>query len=130
MTNKLSMMTGVRPALLALALIGAACGPFRRGAALDEQTLVFFSNESSEQAAVYAVVSAGEGARIGTVFAGQTDTLVVPATMVGRGSVNIVARMLARSEAPRTGPIAMHAGQRWQVTLPSSLRTLFVLPAQ
>jgi hypothetical protein len=94
---------------------------------LDESAIVYFSNGSTEQAAVYAV-SGGESRRIGTVFAGQLMKLRVPATMVARGSVNIFARLLARNELPQSGAIAIRPGSSYEVTLLPDRRTMMVLP--
>jgi hypothetical protein len=113
-------------AILVLAAVG--CGPFRRGAGQPPAVLIF-TNESLEQASVY-VVAQGLGARrIGTVMAGMTDTLRVPADVAIRGSLNIVARLLARSVVPQTGPISLRSGEQYHVTLPLDARLLSILPA-
>ena len=109
----------------------AACGgaPARANSAVnpEEPAMVYFSNHSTEQAAVYAV-SGGESRRIGTVFAGQLAKLKVPASMVARGSVNIFARLLARNELPQSGSIAIRPGSSYEVTLMPDRRTMTVLP--
>ena len=117
--------------ICAAALSAAACGgkPSRANSALapEEPALVYFSNNSTEQAAVFAV-SGGESRRIGTVFSGQLAKLRVPANMVARGSVNIFARLLARNELPQSGSIAIRPGSTYEVTLNPDRRTMTVLP--
>lgn len=114
---------------MAVAMSAAACGGTRAntGFAEQEPAVVYFSNETPEQAAVYAV-SGGEQRRIGTVFAGQLAKLRVPASMVARGTVNIFARLLARNELPQSGSIAIRPGSTYEVTLMPDLRTMMVLP--
>jgi len=91
---------------------------------------VIFVNQSLDQADVYVVTDAGSSQRIGTVFAGRTETLDVPANILARGgTVSIAARLLARSLAPRTGPLTLSAGEQLQITLPSNAQSLTVLPA-
>jgi hypothetical protein len=112
-------------------LLGAAiaCGHFSSDVGADSRPLIFFTNESLDQADVYAVVPGTQALRIGTVMPGRTDTLSVPATiMAGAGNVEIVARILARNYAPRTGPVSINPGDRLEVRLPSDEKTLIVLP--
>jgi len=115
----------------AATLSAAACGgaPARANSGVnpEEPAMVYFSNHSTEQAAVYAV-SGGESRRIGTVFAGQLAKLKVPASMVARGSVNIFARLLARNEQPQSGSISIRPGSSYEVTLMPDRRTMTVLP--
>ncbi len=107
----------------------AGCGRFMHGGSGDEAQIVFV-NQSLDQADVYVVGGAGQSQRIGTVFPGRTETLTIPSSVVASGgTVNIVARLLARSLAPRTGPITISGGQQLQVTLPPDERTLTILPA-
>ena len=119
---------------LALAAVGlfttASCGRLmHRGEDLPT-TQVIFVNQSLEQADVFAVMDAGQSVRLGTVFAGRTDTLSVPYDIVSRGAtVTIAARLLARNYAPHTGPLVLTPGEMLQITLPSNLSTLTVLPA-
>jgi hypothetical protein len=115
---------------MAVAMSAAACGGSQRANtsfAPEEPAIVYFANETSEQAAVYAV-SGGDKRRIGTVFAGQLAKLRVPASMVARGSVNIFARLLARNELPQSGAIAIRPGSHYEVTLLPDLKTMMVLP--
>jgi hypothetical protein len=91
---------------------------------------VIFANESLDQADVYAVLNGGQSQRIGTVFAGRTETLDIPTNIISAGgTVSIVARLLAHTYAPSTGPLTINAGDRIRVTLPSTGRSLSVLPA-
>jgi hypothetical protein len=118
-------------AWLGLACVGA-CSPLRRQRAplSDASPVVIFENQSLEQAAVYAVARGGPGVRIGTVQAGRTDTLAVGAgALDASGSVTIVARLLARSRTPNTGPLTLQPGDRILVRLPPDARLLSVLPA-
>lgn len=91
---------------------------------------VIFVNQSLDQADVFIVNEGGQTQRIGTVFAGRTETLTVPSTFVsGATTVSIVARLLAHTTAPRTGPITLSPGQSVEITLPSMANTLTILPA-
>ena len=115
--------------MMSLTALAAACGPMRRGGA--PQARIVFSNESLDEAAVYAVSSGGQQTRIGTVMAGRTDTLRVPAgAMGGDNATNIVARILARSRTPSSGRITLNPGDVVQVTLSSDERILSVLPGR
>ena len=118
---------------LALAMAGligvASCGRIMHVGSDEPSAQVIFINQSLDQADVYTVTDAGVGRRLGTVFAGRTDTLDVPVEVVSRGgTVNIVARLLARSFNPSTGPLVISAGEILRVTLPSGEQTLTVLP--
>ncbi len=114
-------------ALAIFLALGAACGPFHMGS--DQRAYLIFSNESLDQADVFATGSDGLPIRIGTVFAGRTDTLPVPETVTGQGgTVNISARLLARLGVPRSGPISIRPGDRFQVRLPTDEKMLVVLP--
>jgi len=87
--------------LATVALLGAAtaCGPFRSRGPAGEPAILVFSNQSLDQATVYAVAPGADYIRIGTVMAGRTEELKVPPDMVLRaGTINIVARLLARSQ--------------------------------
>jgi hypothetical protein len=107
----------------------AACGPLRRPAA-QEQAILSFTNESLDQADVYAVAGT-QSVRIGTVHAGRTERLVVPPDIAFRGSnVNVVARLLAQSNRPQTGPITLRPGERLEIRLPMDQRALVVLPVR
>ena len=109
--------------------VTAACGPLRRPAA-QEQAILSFTNESLDQADVYAVAGT-QSVRIGTVYAGRTERLVVPPDIAFRGSnVNVVARLLAQSNRPQTGPITLRPGERLEIRLPMDQRALVVLPVR
>lgn len=106
------------------------CGHFMHNGSDEQTAQVVFVNQSLDQADVYVVGDAGQSQRIGTVFAGRTETLTIPYSVISRGgTVSIAARLLARSIAPRTGPLTISGGTALQVTLPSDERTLTVLPA-
>lgn len=112
---------------LALVAFAAACGPFRMGSA--ETAAIVFTNDSIDQADVYAVGPDGAPFRLGTVLAGQTSTLTVPATVLGQGgNINVAARLLAHNRAPQTGAFSLRTGDQVRVRLPSDEKTLIVLP--
>jgi len=127
----ISLYTGGRRgrlALAALSLVGAACSTVGRGSGQPASAIIF-TNESLDQAAVYVVAPGVEFRRIGTVIPGRTDTLTVPSDLVARaGTLNIVARLLARNDLPQTGPVTLTAGDRYRVRLGSDARTLSFLP--
>ena len=119
-------------ALFALATL-SACHRNRSAseieAASNEPTTIEFRNESLAQADVF-VSSASMGARrLGTVFAGRTETLTVPKDIAIRGTINVAARLLARSAIPSSGSIAISPGAHLSVRLPLDERALYVLPA-
>jgi len=116
-----------RLTLLLVAFTAVACGPRRRGPAEPLATLVF-SNESLDQATVYVVAPGADFRRIGTVIPGRTETLTVPAEFTNRGTLNIVARLLARSDVPQTGPVTLRPGERYEVRLQGDGRVLSFLP--
>jgi len=121
-TNRLHLIV-----LTAVVAGVAACGPYHRGSG-QPPAYLYFTNESLDQADVYATLPGNQPTRIGTVFAGRTDTLTVPADMAARGNFNVFARLLARSARPSTGPIAIRPGEHLQVRLPLDQRLLVVLP--
>ena len=119
------------PIIIGVLSITAACHNLQNDTAAGElASVVIFTNDSPDEAALYAVVS-GTQTRIGTVMSGRTDTLSVPPTIAGSGqTVNFVARPLAKSIRPQTGPISMSPGDWIQVRLPADERLLVVLPAR
>ena len=127
MTRNRSLTNRVRLMMFAVATVVAACAPFHKGAG-QPPAYLYFTNESLDQADVYAVLPGDQPVRIGTVAAGRTDTLTVPPEMSSRGNVNVVARLLARSARPSSGPIAIHPGDRLAVRLPIDQKMLVVLP--
>jgi len=115
-------------AMAITAVTVAACGTFHRGSG-EPPALLYFTNESLDQADVYAVSSGGASTRIGTVSGGRTDTLTVPRDVVARNdNVNLVARLLARSAMPSSGPIPIRPGDHLAVRLPIDQKMLVVLP--
>jgi hypothetical protein len=118
-------------AVVAFVLFSAAsCGPFRPATGTPP-TVIYFTNQSLDQAAVYIAASGLSFRRIGTVAAGRTETITVPSDLATRAAtVNIVARLLARSELPQTGPVSIRPGERYEVTLPPDARLLSFLPAR
>src|SRR4051812_43761124 len=121
-----------RCALALVILAATACGAFRHknsGERLPD-AVVIFNNQSMDQADVYAVGSSGQPVRIGTVFSGRRENLRVPSGATGgRRSVKLIARIFASDRTPRTGSIALSAGDTVLVTLPVDEKMLTVLPA-
>ena len=108
----------------------AGCGRLHTGEAagdLCSSARVYFSNESLDEAAVYAS-SGSQQVRIGTVMAGRTDTLNVSPTLLSNGTIYLIARPLARSSVASSGPIAIHGCDELSVRLPAVQNTLIVLP--
>ena len=107
-----------------------SCGRLKPGQSVSaEQAVVIFTNESLAQADVFAVAPSVSARRIGTVMSGRTETLTVPAEIATRGTLQLVARLLASPRAPGSGTIAIRPGDRLAVRLPLDERTLVVLPA-
>ena len=116
--------------LVAVMAALSACGRVKPGeAGAPERALIIFTNESLAQADVFAVAQGISARRIGTVMAGRTDSLVVPAEIASRGSVRLVARLLASNSTPNSGTVGIHPGERLAVRLPLDERMLVVLPA-
>ena len=112
--------------------LGGAChgGKPRPAADPDAVATVLFTNESLDQADVFAVPGGGTRVRLGAVLPGRTETFTLDRSALGgTGSLVIVARLLARSNMPDTGPLTLIGGQRIAVRLSSDARTLSVLPA-
>jgi hypothetical protein len=125
------MRIDVRRSLISLstALLLTACGPFHRGG--PPEAAIIFHNDSTDQADVYALGSGGDPIRIGTVFAGRTETLKVPSTATGATSrVNVVARIFASGRVVSTGPFTLESGQTMDVRLTSDEKMLAVLPSR
>ena len=120
-----------RVLLMTLAAILAACGHFGMGGSTEGSALIIFHNESLDQANVYVSAPGSDWVRIGTVFGGRTDTLVVRNSLIASGSgVNVVARILASSAVPTSGNIPLHPGDAFDVRLSSDLRSLTATPAR
>jgi hypothetical protein len=110
-----------------LTIAGSACGPFNLGAR--ERAAVIFTNETTDQADVYATISGSDAVRIGSVFSLKTDTLMVPSSVTDRSAqINIVARVFARNVQPSTGLVTLRAGDMIRVRLTSDGRMLAVTP--
>ena len=129
MGNSILRRARVRSVGIAFALAATtACGGFRNTQSAQERAVIAFTNESLDQADVYAVTGT-QSIRIGTVLAGRTENLVIPGDIAFRGqNLNVVARLLAQSRRPSTGPITLSPGQRIEVRLPMDQRQLVVLP--
>jgi hypothetical protein len=112
----------------ALGVLVAGCGKFRRGVGEPPATLIF-RNDSFDQATVYVVRDGSDSHRLGVVPGGRTDTLVVSSDLI-RGAVNIVARLLARSNYPQTGQVTINPGEWYELTLTSDSRLISFLPAR
>ena len=125
-----------RRALLMLTLTAlSACAHNSKGKDIgniseaEEPTTLEFRNESLAQADVFIASSGSGSRRIGTVFAGRTETLTVPKEVAGRGTITVFARLLARTRTPSTGSIALSPGTHLSIRLPMDERSLYVLPA-
>jgi hypothetical protein len=114
--------------MFAMALTAAACSRNQTGQAGLQPAKIIFTNESLNQADVFAVIPGVDSRRIGTVFAGRTDTLTLPGDLALRGDVRLVARLLAGGTAG-SGVVAVRPGDAIQVRLPLDMKTLVVLPA-
>ena len=109
-------------------LAAAACGPFHMGSR--ERATLIFTNESVDQADVFATIGSSQTIRVGTVFSLRTDTLSVPESVTEQagGRTNFIVRQLGRSYRPSTGPITLRSTDVVRVRLPSDGRSLFVMP--
>lgn len=89
---------------------------------------VVFSNESLMQSDLFAVISgSSESRKLGTVFAGRTETLRLPYEFTRRGGVSLVARMLSGGTVS-TGVVSIQAGDTVHVQLPLNHNMLVMLP--
>lgn len=117
-------------ALLAAAFSLAACGPFRHGTS-EPDAVVVFHNQSPDQADVFALGPGGDPVRIGTVFAGKTESLRVPQTVTGGANrVNVFARVFPTGRVVASGPFSVGPGDSMDVTLTSDEKMLSVLPSR
>jgi hypothetical protein len=115
--------------VVAAAMALTSCGPFHRGS--QPESVVVFRNQSPDQADVYAIGSGGDPIRIGTVFAGRTETLRVPSAITGASSrVNVVARIFPTGRVVVTGPFTLMPGDSMDVTLTGDQKILSVLPSR
>lgn len=125
------MRIQIRRALVVVAAAMAltSCGPFHQGS--QPESLVVFRNQSVDQADVYAIGSGGDPIRIGTVFAGRTETLRVPSSITGASSrVNVLARIFPTGRVVVTGPFTLMPGDSMDVTLTGDQKILSVLPSR
>jgi hypothetical protein len=113
-----------------VALSSACAAPYHQGEASGAlATRLYFTNESLDQAAIYAGQPGLRPIRIGTVMAGRTEVIVVPSTVMGgSGQINVFARPLGRDAGPDTGPLTLNPGEALSIRLPMDQRTLIVLP--
>lgn len=123
-----------RHALLLASLVAlSACHRNRSASDLEaesnEPTTIEFKNESLAQADVFVSAASSGARKLGTVFAGRTETLTIPKDIAMRGTINIAARLLARSRVPTTGSLAISPGTHLSVRLPLDEKALYVLPA-
>jgi hypothetical protein len=119
------------PALAAVAAASAGACAMRKGSApAPEPSYVVFTNQASDQAAVYARRGGGgsDMVRIGSVASGRTETLRVPVAISRDGSLSVVARLLARRGLISSGEFVVRPGERVSVTLGASANILTVLP--
>lgn len=116
------------PVVLILAAT-AACGSARSGPT-EPPAVLIFTNESLDQATVYVVAPGVDFRRLGTVIPGRTEMLEVPREFTARGTVNIVARLLARSDLPQTGSVSIRPGERYEVKLQLDGKVISFLPAR
>jgi hypothetical protein len=114
--------------LAGIVFLTTACGPFHRGA--EPEAAIVFHNQSTDQADVYAMGQGGDPMRIGTVFAGKTETLRVPSAIIGGANrVNVIARIFAVGRVVRSGAFSLAPGDSMDVTLSSDEKILSVLPS-
>jgi hypothetical protein len=122
-----------RGAIVAVALsaIAAGCASTPEPDPVPQTpAVIYFANNSADEAAVYAIRDGVREVRIGNVMSGRTDTLTVPYDMVISGSMRIYARPLARNYVVSTGTLTLRPGEAIVVRLPLSERTLAVLPPE
>lgn len=117
--------------LLAGAAMLGACSrnqPESDAAPTNGPAAVIFSNESLTQSDLFAVISgSSESRKLGTVFAGRTETLRVPSDMTQRGGISFVARML-NGGLLSTGMVSIRPGDTLHVELPLNHSMLMLLP--
>jgi len=95
-----------------------------------ERATLIFTNDSVDQADVYATIGSSQTIRVGTVFSLRTDTLAVPTSVTEQagGQTTFIVRQLGRSYHPSTGPVTLRSSDVIRVRLPSDGRSLFVTP--
>jgi hypothetical protein len=114
--------------LLLLAMLVAACGPFRRTPE-SESVYVTFVNESSAQLDIFAVTP-GSRFRLTTLSPGRSERVRLPDTVVGAGAggVNFVARVFPDRGTISSGSVTIIRGDELQVRIPPTMTTLVVTP--
>ena len=133
MSSRHRIERGLRPLLLAILLLSPAACSRNRPVGIDpnQGATIVFANESLSQAELFAVMPGVGSRKLGTIMAGRTEEIAVPPELVRRGGgLNLVARLLARSNTPGSGPITLLPGDRLSVRLPIDGRSLYVLPAR
>jgi hypothetical protein len=120
-----------RMVVASLLVAVGACGLMKRGTGQQlPPAVLFFTNETLDQADVYAITSGTQSTRIGTVMSGRTDTLKVPNSILGRGDINVVVHLVARTVRPSTGTFSLHSGDQYAIRLPADARALVLLPVR
>lgn len=125
-----SPLRGLRVAMLAsTVIISAACARnlSTGDPGMQEPGQIIFTNDSQQQADLFAVAPALGQRRLGTTFAGRTDTLRIPVELVTQGSLSLVARMFGGGTAG-SGVIVLRSGESLRVRLPFDGKLLVVLP--
>lgn len=111
--------------LAAVAL--TACNPLHLGAR--ERAAVVFTNDSAEQADVFALLGSSETIRIGTVLGGRTETLYVPSSITDQGGqTRIIVRLFALNVQRATSVLTLRATDQVKVRLSADGRALIVTP--
>jgi hypothetical protein len=123
------MRSAILRGVAVLCLGVVACRPVRPSQLARNSATIVFANDSGEQAEVFASVTGTERVRLGTVMAGRSDQLRVPASLLNRGlNVTITVNLLARRATPQTPPVAIRSGDRIDVRLSTDGRTLLIVP--
>lgn len=120
------MNTGHRYVLsLALLVLLAACGPARSAAPADgdaRTTPVRVENQAWADMRIYVVVS-GQRQRLGVVNGNTTQTLQIPASVVGIGrEVSFLADPIAGRSTAQSFSIFVRPGETVTITIPSTVR--------
>jgi hypothetical protein len=113
-----------RSILIAVLVLLAACGPSRHAASDDASrpTPVRVENQSWSDMRIYVVVS-GLRQRLGVVTGGTTQTLQIPASVVGLGrEISFLADPIAGRTTAQSFSIFVRPGETVRITIPSSVR--------
>jgi uncharacterized lipoprotein YajG len=115
-------------ALAAAAVLGGCARNQIETDSTNPPAAVIFTNQSLTQSDLFAVVSgSGEQRKLGTVFAGRTETLRLPYEMAMRGNLSLVARMLDGGLLS-SGMVTIRPGDTVHVELPLDHSMLMMLP--